>query len=150
MLEAFEIFRRLPHRFPMLMVDRVVELDSGKRAVGIKCVSVNEPFFNGHYPGRPIMPGVLILEAMAQVGGLALAPEGGAETKVPLFAAVEKAKFRRLVVPGDQLRIVSEVVRSRASMSKIQSVVTVDANVVAEGELLFTWTELTDSSQAVG
>lgn len=136
----------------MLMVDRVVELEQGKRAVGIKCVSINEPFFDGHYPGRPIMPGVLILEAMAQVGGLALAPEGAAEaeTKVPLFAAVEKAKFRRLVLPGDQLRIVSEVVRSRGTMSKIQSVVTVDDNVVAEGELLFTWTELADSSQAAG
>src|SRR5690606_34357768 len=115
MLEAFEIFRRLPHRFPMLMVDRVVELEPGKRAVGIKCVSINEPFFDGHYPGRPIMPGVLILEAMAQVGGLALAPDGSAETRVPLFAAVEKAKFRRLVVPGDQLRIVSEVIRTRAA-----------------------------------
>ncbi len=150
MLEAFEIFRRLPHRFPMLMVDRVVELEPGKRAVGIKCVSINEPFFDGHYPGRPIMPGVLILEAMAQVGGLALAPEGSAETMVPLFAAVEKAKFRRLVVPGDQLRIVSEVVRTRATMSKIQSVATVDENVVAEGELMFTWTELADSNQAAG
>ena len=150
MLEAFEIFRRLPHRFPMLMVDRVVELEPGKRAVGIKCVSINEPFFDGHYPGRPIMPGVLILEAMAQVGGLALAPEGSAETMVPLFAAVEKAKFCRLVVPGDQLRIVSEVVRTRATMSKIQSVATVDENVVAEGELMFTWTELADSNQAAG
>jgi len=134
----------------MLMVDRVVELEPGKRAVGIKCVSINEPFFDGHYPGRPIMPGVLILEAMAQVGGLALAPEGSAETMVPLFAAVEKAKFRRLVVPGDQLRIVSEVVRTRATMSKIQSVATVDENVVAEGELMFTWTELADSNQAAG
>jgi len=150
MLEAFEISRRLPHRFPMLMVDKIVELDAGKKAVGIKNVSVNEPFFTGHYPDRPIMPGVLILEAMAQVGGLALAPEDGIGSKVPLFAAVERAKFRRLVVPGDQLRIVSEVVRTRAAMSKIQSVVTVDGNVVAEGELLFTWMELADSSQAVG
>lgn len=150
MLEALEIFRRLPHRFPMLMVDRVVELVPGKSAVGIKCVSVNEPFFQGHYPGRPIMPGVLILEAMAQVGGLALAPEDAADTKVPLFAAVEKAKFRRLVLPGDRLRIESNVVRSRAAMSKIQSVVTVDDSVVAEAELMFAWTEVDDSSRAAG
>jgi len=132
------------------MVDRVIELEPGKKAVGVKCVSVNEPFFSGHYPGRPIMPGVLILEAMAQVGGLALAPDGAAQTRVPLFAAVEKAKFRRLVVPGDQLRIVSEVVRSRGTMAKIQSVATVDEVVVAEAGLLFTWTELAESNEAAG
>lgn len=150
MLEAFEIYRRLPHRFPMLMVDRVVELVSGERAVGIKNVTINEPFFTGHYPDRPIMPGVLILEAMAQVGGLALSTGDEADTRVPLFAAVEKAKFRRLVVPGDQLRIESKVVRSRASMSKITSVVTVGEHVVAEAELLFTLTDLDEPKKATG
>jgi len=147
MLEVFDIFRRLPHRFPMLMVDRVVEYVEGKRAVGIKCVTINEPYFTGHYPERPIMPGVLILEAMAQVGGLALTkPEG--EGRVPLFAAVEKAKFRRPVIPGDQLRIESQVIRSRASISKIASVATVDGQVVAEAELLFSLAELDDTGRA--
>lgn len=138
MLEAFEIQRRLPHRFPMLMVDRVIELVPGERAVGLKCVSVNEPFFPGHYPNRPIMPGVLILEAMAQVGGVALYDQSRDGAAVPLFAAVEKARFRRPVIPGDRLRIESKVVRSRRSMSKIESVVTVEEALVAEAELLFT------------
>lgn len=150
MLEAFEIFRRLPHRYPMLMVDRVVELVHGERAVGIKCVSVNEPHFQGHYPERPIMPGVLILEAMAQVGGLALSSPDADDVRVPLFAAVEKARFRRPVLPGDQLRIESQVLRTRATISKIASVATVDGKVVAEAELAFSLAELDDSDQATG
>lgn len=129
----------------MLMVDRLIELEPGKRAVGIKCVSVNEPHFVGHYPDRPIMPGVLIVEAMAQVGGIALMPPEGDDTRVPLLAAVDKARFRRPVMPGDQLRIESEVVRSRGSMGKITGVVTVDENLVAEAELLFTFGVLDDS-----
>lgn len=141
MLEPFDIFRRLPHRYPMLMVDRIVELIHGEKAVGIKCVSINEPYFVGHYPNRPIMPGVLILEAMAQVAGLALTAPEGNDPRLPLFAAVEKAKFRRPVVPGDQLRIESEVVRSRATMSKISSVATVDGQIAAEAELLFSFIE---------
>lgn len=132
----------------MLMVDRVVELDQGQRAVGIKCVSINEPYFVGHYPERPIMPGVLILEAMAQVGGLALAAPGDSDMRLPLLASVEKARFRRPVLPGDQLRIVSEVVRSRGAISKISSVATVDGQVVAEAELLFSFAELDGAGQA--
>ncbi len=150
MLEAFEIFRRLPHRYPMLMVDRVVELVYGERAVGIKCVSVNEPFFQGHYPGRPIMPGVMILEAMAQVGGLALSTGDADDVRVPLFAAVEKARFRHPVLPGDQLRIESQILRTRATISKIASVATVEGKVVAEAELTFSLAELDDSDQATG
>ena len=142
MIEAFEILRRLPHRFPMLMVDRVVEFVQGERAVGIKNVSINEPYFVGHYPGRPIMPGVLILEAMAQVGGLALMPPGDHEARLPLFAAIEKARFRRPVLPGDQLRIEARVLRSRATMSKIASEASVDGHVAAEAELLFSFVEL--------
>lgn len=134
---GFDIFRRLPHRYPMLMVDRVILVEPGKRAIGIKCVTVNEPHFVGHYPDRPIMPGVLILEAMAQVGGLALAGEGQ-ESKIPLLAGVEKARFRKPVVPGDRLEIESVILRSRASMSKMESVAKVDGAVVAEAELLFT------------
>lgn len=136
-LEGFEIFRRLPHRYPMLMVDRVILVEPGKRAIGVKCVSVNEPHFLGHYPDRPIMPGVLILEAMAQVGGIALSGED-AEGKIPLLAGVEKARFRKPVVPGDRLEIESTILRLRASISKLQSVARVDGAVVAEAELLFT------------
>ena len=134
---GFDIFRRLPHRYPMLMVDRVILVEPGKRAIGIKCVTVNEPHFVGHYPDRPIMPGVLILEAMAQVGGLALAGEGQ-ESKIPLLAGVERARFRKPVVPGDRLEIESVILRSRGSMSKMESVAKVDGAVVAEAELLFT------------
>lgn len=129
----------------MLMVDRVVELEPHVRAVGIKCVSVNEPHFQGHYPGRPIMPGVLIVEAMAQVGGLAvMSPvdqdgvEDRYEMKTPVLAAVDKAKFRRPVVPGDVLKIEATVLKSRGSTAKISANVTVDGVVVAEAELLFT------------
>jgi len=135
--EAFDVFRRLPHRFPMLMVDRVVEVEPGRRAVALKSVSVNEPHFLGHYPGQPIMPGVLILEAMAQVGGIALA--GDALTgKVPLLAGVEKARFRRPVTPGDRLELESTIVRSRGSLSVMECVARVDGKVVAEAELWFT------------
>lgn len=136
MFDGFEIYRRLPHRYPMLMVDRVLEVVPGERAVAIKCVSVNEPHFTGHYPAQPIMPGVLIVEAMAQVGGLAMLGEDGADA-LPLLAGIEKARFRRPVQPGDQLRIESQVIRARASMGKVASTATVDGNLVAEAELLF-------------
>jgi len=125
----------------MLMVDRILHVEPGQRAVAVKCVSVNEPYFPGHYPGQPIMPGVLILEAMAQVGGIALS--GGEERpeKIPLLAGVEKARFRRPVTPGDRLEIETTVARVRGNMGKIESVAWVDGKVVAEAELLFTWVD---------
>ena len=132
----FEIYRRLPHRFPMLMVDRILEVVPGERAVGLKCVSVNEPQFPGHYPQAPIMPGVLIVEAMAQVAGLAVLVEDKKDW-LPLLAGIEKARFRRPVRPGDQMRIESQVLRGRATAAKVASVATVDGSVVAEAELLF-------------
>lgn len=139
-LDVFEIYRRLPHRFPMLMVDKVLELVPGERAVAVKCVSVNEPHFLGHYPEHPIMPGVLIVEAMAQVGGLAMLGEDGAQS-LPLLAGIEKARFRKPVQPGDQLRIESKVVRARASIGKVASTATVEESLVAEAELLFSIVE---------
>lgn len=132
----------LPHRYPMLMVDRIIELERQQRAVGIKNVTVNEPAFTGHYPGRPIFPGVLIVEAMAQIGGIALMPDDVSEEdadKVPLLTGVDKGRFRRPVVPGDTLRIEVNVLRARRGLGKVAAVATVDDEVVAEAELMFLW-----------
>lgn len=136
------IFEKLPHRYPMLMVDRVLELEPGKRAVGLKNVTVNEPAFTGHYPGRPIFPGVLIIEAMAQVGGIALLPQdgaAGADDRVPLLTGVDKVRFRRPVVPGDTLRIEVTTLRLRGSIGKVAATATVEDEPVAEAELMFLW-----------
>src|SRR5215471_3704070 len=102
------ILRHLPHRYPLLLVDRILELEPGRRIVGLKNVSANEPYFAGHFPGHPVMPGVLILEAMAQVGGVLASLLPGADRKMAYFAAIDRCRFRRPVTPGDQL--ISEVV----------------------------------------
>src|ERR671931_638354 len=113
-LENIEIQAILPHRYPFLLVDRVEELELGKRIVGIKSVTINEPFFQGHFPGRPIMPGVLIVEAMAQVGGiLAFKSANLSGGKLVYFMGVDKARFRKPVLPGDRLRLVIDVLRAR-------------------------------------
>ena len=138
MLDILAIQNRLPHRYPFLMVDRVVELVPGKRAVAIKNVTVNEPHFTGHYPGRPIMPGVLILETLAQVGGLVVMdPEDGTGKKIPLLAGVDKARFRRPVVPGDQLRLEVEMLQLRRSMGKCHGIAYVGDEKAAEAEFMF-------------
>jgi 3-hydroxyacyl-[acyl-carrier-protein] dehydratase len=123
----------------MLLVDRVLELDPGKRAVVIKNVTANEPFFQGHYPSVPIMPGVLIIEAMAQSGGLALAHED--LTGLPLLAGIDKARFRKMVTPGDQLQIEVTVLRGGSRLGKVRAIATVDGAIVAEAELIFTYLE---------
>lgn len=133
MIDVREIMKVLPHRYPMLMVDRIIEVDEGKRAVGLKNVSVNEPFFQGHFPGQPIMPGVLIVEAMAQVSG-ALAMSSGVKGKSTYFLSIEKAKFRKPVIPGDQLRIEVEVLRGRESIWRFAGKAFVEDRVVAEAE----------------
>jgi len=132
-----DIMRTLPHRFPFLLVDKIVELDEGKRAIGIKNVTVNEPYFQGHFPGLPIMPGVLILEAMAQVGAvIALkAPEN--EGKLVYFAGIDQVRFRKPVVPGDQLKIEVEAIKMKGTIGKLKCSAKVDNEVVAEGEILF-------------
>ena len=138
MLDILAIQNRLPHRYPFLMVDRVVELLPGKRAVAIKNVTVNEPHFTGHYPGRPIMPGVLILETLAQVGGLVVMdPEDGTGKKIPLLAGVDRARFRRPVVPGDQLRLEVEMLQLRRSMGKCHGIAYVGDEKAAEAEFMF-------------
>ncbi len=137
MLQNREILRILPHRYPFLLVDRILELEPGVRAVGIKNVTANEPQFTGHWPGNPVMPGVLILEAMAQVGGVLLLTDAEDNDRLALFGGVDKARFRRQVVPGDQLRLEVELVRQRGSVGKIQAVATVDDEVVADAMLTF-------------
>jgi 3-hydroxyacyl-[acyl-carrier-protein] dehydratase len=113
-MDSLAIQAYLPHRFPFLFVDRIIELEHYKRAVGLKNVTLNEPFFKGHFPERPVMPGVLILEALAQVAGvLAFYSLGGRRGHIPLFTGIDKAKFRAPVVPGDQLRLELEVTRRR-------------------------------------
>lgn len=131
-----DIIKLLPHRYPFLLVDRVLELEAGKRVVGIKNVTINEPFFQGHFPGHPIMPGVLIVEAMAQVGGLLLlGTVEDPESKVVYFMSLDNVKFRKPVKPGDQLRFEVEVLQIRGRVCRIQGVAKVDGEVVCEGEM---------------
>ncbi len=132
-----DILKTLPHRYPFLLVDRIVELEEGKRAVGIKNVTINEPYFEGHFPNYPIMPGALIVEAMAQVGVFMAMRHPESEGKLVYFAGIDNVRFRKPVIPGDQLRIEVEVVWVRGSIGKMKAVATVDGAIVTEGEFMF-------------
>ena len=144
-MEQAEIQSILPHRYPFLLVDRVQELDPDRRIVGIKNVTINEPFFQGHFPGRPVMPGVLILEAMAQVGAvLALKSMGHAIHPVVYLTGIDGAKFRRPVVPGDQLRFEIDVVKKRAPFWKMQGKAFVEEELVCEAQVTAMVTEEKD------
>jgi UDP-3-O-[3-hydroxymyristoyl] N-acetylglucosamine deacetylase/3-hydroxyacyl-[acyl-carrier-protein] dehydratase len=135
-LDIEEIMRVLPHRYPFLLVDRILEIEDGKRIVGVKNVTINEPFFQGHFPGHPIMPGVLIIEAMAQVGGvLLMGSVQNPENKVVYFTSLNNVKWRRPVRPGDQLRFELELLQVRGMMAKMSGVAKVDGQVVAEAEM---------------
>ena len=140
-MDAREIQRIIPHRYPFILIDRVVELEPGKRIVGLKNVSANEPFFQGHFPGYPIMPGVLIVEALAQAGSVLLLSQPDEQGKLPLFAGIDRLRFRRPVGPGDQLRLEVEFTMRRGSIGKGNVRATVDGQVVVEGELTFAVTE---------
>lgn len=136
-LDVNEIQKILPHRPPFLLVDRIVELEPRKRIVGIKNVTMNEPYFVGHFPGFPVMPGVLIIEAMAQTGGvLVLRDIPDSKDKLVLFATIEKAKFRRPVVPGDQLRLELDVLSLRETFCRMQAKAFVDGQLAAEAIIL--------------
>lgn len=137
MLTNVDIQKIIPHRYPFLLIDKILEVEPGKRAVGIKNVTANEPFFQGHFPGNPIMPGVLIVEALAQtacVAGLMLEENKG---KLGVFTGLEKIKFRKQVVPGDTLRLEAEFIALKMGMGRVKVVATVEEQVACEGELRF-------------
>ncbi len=132
-----EIMNFLPHRYPFLLVDRIVAFEENKSISGIKNVTINEPFFQGHFPGHPIMPGVLLLEAMAQVGGVfALKSNPDAKNKVLYFMSIDKAKFRKPVVPGDQVRFDLELTKQRSNIMAFKGAAKVDGAIVAEAEMM--------------
>lgn len=139
-MDTKEIMEYIPHRYPFLLVDRILELVPNKKVVGIKNVTMNEPFFQGHFPGAPIMPGVLIVEAMAQAGGVLAAVSANQEKKDTLmyFMGLDQVKFRKPVVPGDQLVLEVEVRQQRAKVMKLAGVAKVDGKVVTEAHLMAT------------
>jgi beta-hydroxyacyl-ACP dehydratase FabZ len=135
-MDINEIMRVLPHRYPMLLVDRILEV-SETHCKGLKNVTINEAFFQGHYPGRPIMPGVLILEAMAQAGAVILLGTEGLKGKVPVIGAIDEVKYKRPVVPGDQLLIDVELLWFRQGVGRIKAKATVEGDLAAQMELTF-------------
>lgn len=137
MLNNIEIQKILPHRYPFLLVDKIVEMEEGKKAVGIKNVTVNEPFFQGHFPGNPIMPGVLIVESLAQVGAVMLLSMPENKGKLGVFTGISNMKFRRQVVPGDTLTLEAELLTYRHGMGKAAVKATVEGQVAAAGEISF-------------
>jgi 3-hydroxyacyl-[acyl-carrier-protein] dehydratase len=148
-LDINEIQRILPHRYPFLLIDRVIDITPGQRIVALKNVTVNEAFFQGHFPGYPIMPGVLIVEAMAQAGGaLLLTDIEDRAHKLMVFAGIERAKFRRPVVPGDQLRIEVEVLVKRSTAVKLEGTAYVGDKMAAEAVITCRLTDLSASSAA--
>jgi 3-hydroxyacyl-[acyl-carrier-protein] dehydratase len=134
MMNVIDIMKKLPHRYPFLLVDRIIAMEPNISITGIKNVTINEPFFQGHFPGQPIMPGVLIIEAMAQVGGV-LAFSTHTDANSVFFMSIDKAKFRKPVVPGDQLKMELQVIHQRGNVWKLSGVAKVDDKVAAEAEL---------------
>ena len=135
-LEIEEIMKLLPHRYPFLLVDRILECDDEKHIVGLKNVTINEPFFQGHFPGLPVMPGVLQLEAMAQTAGILLNRIAGNADGIPFFMGIDGARFRKVVKPGDQLRIEIEITKLRSKLARFKGKVIVDGKVASEAEMM--------------
>jgi 3-hydroxyacyl-[acyl-carrier-protein] dehydratase len=136
-LDSIAIQKILPHRFPFLLVDRVIELEVGKRAVGIKNVTINEHFFQGHFPQYPVMPGVLIVEALAQTGGIALGTMDEYKGRIAFFAGIDNVRFKRQVKPGDTLRLEVELTQLRRSIGTASALATVDGEVACKGDIMF-------------
>ena len=138
-LDIQEILKIMPHRYPFLLVDRITELECGKRAVGIKNVTANDNFFTGHFPSRPIMPGVLMVEAMAQVSGILMKSVIEHKEHIGLFFAINNVKFRRTVTPGDTLVMEVEVIRDRKRVATTKGVARVDGEIACEAEMMFSF-----------
>ena len=134
---AQEIMKIIPHRHPFMLIDTIEELEEGKRAVGKKCVSFNEPYFAGHFPGNPVMPGVLIIEALAQVGAVAILGLPENQGKTAYFAGIDKAKFKQKVCPGDVLLLETKIVKVKGPIGIGEAVATVNGKVAAKAELTF-------------
>ena len=141
MLDVNEIMKLLPHRYPFLLVDRIIEVESGKRIVGLKNVTMNEPFFQGHFPGHPVMPGVLIIESMAQVAGIMAYLASGSDISdmVTYFMSIDNARFRKPVVPGDQLRIEVETIFVKRNIWSVSAKAYVGETLVTDAELKATF-----------
>ncbi len=137
LLTIEEIKEIIPHRYPFLLIDRIVEIEEGQRAVGIKNVTANEEFFNGHFPEYPVMPGVLIVEALAQVGAVAILKVEANRGKLAMFAGIDKCRFKKQVKPGDQLRLEVEITRMKGPIGKGHAVATVDGEVACELDMTF-------------
>jgi 3-hydroxyacyl-[acyl-carrier-protein] dehydratase len=137
MLDVTQIKEIIPHRYPFLLVDRILEVEDGVRAIGIKNVSANEEFFNGHFPDYPVMPGVLIVEALAQVGAVAMLKKEENRGRLAFFAGIDNCRFKKQVKPGDQLRLEVEIIRLRGPIGKGKAVATVDGEVACEAEITF-------------
>lgn len=136
-IQAQEILEILPHRYPFLLVDRITECDGESRIVGFKNLTYNEQFFQGHFPGQPVMPGVLQMEALAQVAGILLNTMFGGEGKISYFAAIDKARFRRPVVPGDVLRLEIDIIKAKPRLSKVMAKAFVGEDLASSAELMF-------------
>ncbi len=150
MLSIGEIMDQLPHRYPFLLVDRVLELEAGKRIVAIKNVTINEPFFNGHFPGYPVMPGVLIVEALAQAGGIVALKALGGGKRIAFFGGIDNCKFRRPVVPGDQLRLEVTVIANKGPVWKLHGEAFVGDALAARADLTATIPEGVNEALAEG
>jgi 3-hydroxyacyl-[acyl-carrier-protein] dehydratase len=137
MLDINQIKEIIPHRYPFLLVDKILEVEEGQRAVGIKNVTANEEFFNGHFPNYPVMPGVLIVEALAQVGAVAMLMKEENKGHLAFFTGIDNCRMRGQVKPGDQLRLEVEMTRVRSSMGKGKGIATVDGEIVCETEIMF-------------
>lgn len=137
MLDIQDIKEIIPHRYPFLLIDQVEELEEGKRAVGYKNVTINEPFFQGHFPEYPVMPGVLITEALAQMGAVAMLKKEENQGKLAFFTGIDKCRFKRQVVPGDRLKLEVEIVRLKGPMGKGKATATVDGELACEAEIMF-------------
>ena len=134
---AKEIMDIIPHRYPFLLIDTIEELEAGVRALGKKCVSMNEPYFQGHFPGNPVMPGVLIIEALAQVGAVAILSQPEWKGRTAYFAGIDKAKFRQKVMPGDVLMLEMEIIKVKGPVGVGKATATVNGKVAASAELTF-------------